>query len=371
MNSKERLLAVLKGQIPDRVPVSTYELVGYNSHSFENQDPSYARLMQVIREKTDCLCMWNPEGNGKFWENAFPVELESMATREDNATIRKEIIHTPKGDLRRTLKSVDGVYTVWEPEHWCKNSEDIDKALSVPFQPQDYSIVDYSRIREELGDHGILMASLSDPLYLAAMMMDFGEYTLWAMMEEDHFARTIEILHERNMENLRRILKSCPIDLYRICGPEYACPPFLPPRFFEKYVLPYVKEMVDLIHQEGSLVRLHCHGKIGKVLEMIIATGADGTDPCEAPPDGDITLAEIKKKAAGRIAIFGNLQLKLLETGSPEDVRKAVKDCMEAGKPGGGYVIMPTAAPINTPLEKQTEENYLVYIETALELAKY
>ena len=71
------------------------------------------------------------------------------------------------------------------------------------------------------------------------------------------------------------------------------------------------------------------------------------------------------------MCICGNLQLKLLEYGSREDVAQAVRNCMAAAKEGGGYIIMPTAAPINVPLAKKTEENYLCFIETALELGEY
>ena len=70
MNSRQRLLAALDCQAPDRVPISTYELVGYNSQAFENNDPSYASLMQAIREKTDCLAMWNPASNERFLGSA-------------------------------------------------------------------------------------------------------------------------------------------------------------------------------------------------------------------------------------------------------------------------------------------------------------
>lgn len=38
MTSKERLNLVLSGKIPDRVPISTYELCGFNSQSFENME---------------------------------------------------------------------------------------------------------------------------------------------------------------------------------------------------------------------------------------------------------------------------------------------------------------------------------------------
>jgi hypothetical protein len=44
---------------------------------------------------------------------------------------------------------------------------------------------------------------------------------------------------------------------------------------------------------------------------------------------------------------------------------------MQAAKKGGGFVIMPTAAPINIPLNPSTVENYKVFINTALEEGGY
>ncbi len=371
MTSRDRILAALSHQPADRVPISTYELVGFNSRAFENQQPSYRRLMDAIRERADCLAMWNPASNTTFLETAFPVEIETAQRREGDATVTRRVLHTPKGDLTQTTKVFDDVYTVWQTEHWCKSPADVDKALSVPYVPPDYDTSDYARIRQEVGDRGIVMASLADPLLLAAELMEFGEYTIWAAHESEHFGRTIDILRERNQENLRRLLKANVVELYRICGPEYATPPYLPPALFQRFVVPYVTEMVDAVHAAGGKVRFHCHGRIGRVLDMIVQTGADAIDPCEPPPDGDIALADIKRRAGDKLCLFGNLELKLLEHGSPEDVAAAVRQCMRDAKAGGGYVIMPTAAPINIPLAAKTEENYLRFIDAALEHGAY
>jgi len=136
-------------------------------------------------------------------------------------------------------------------------------------------------------------------------------------------------------------------------------------------VLPYVREMVELIHQKGAMARLHCHGKIGHVLNMIAATGADALDPCEAPPDGDITIGEIKAQVGYKMTLFGNLQLKLLENGTPNQVREETLRVMAAAKAGGRFVIMPTAAPIDADLKKRTTENYRAFIDAALEVGGY
>lgn len=371
MNSRQRLLTALECKAPDRVPISTYELVGYNSKAFENSDPSYARLMQAIRDKTDCICMWEPQPNAVFLESSHSADIDVKEVQECDTTISRKTIHTPKGDLHQTTKTIADVHTVWQTEHWCKSIQDVDKALSVPYEPVEYDVSDYERIKAEVGDNGMIMASLSDPLWMAADLMEFGEYTVWAMIETEHFAGTVSAMHERCMANLRIMLDVNVVDLYRICGPEYATPPYLPPEFFERFVVPYVSEMVDLIHSKGAKARLHCHGRIGEVLDMIIDTGSDGLDPCEAPPDGDIKLCEVKRRVGNRMSIFGNLELKLLERGTKEEIAEAVRQCMSAAKEGGGYVIMPTAGPINTPLAKKTEDNYLRFIDAALEYGRY
>ena len=111
--------------------------------------------------------------------------------------------------------------------------------------------------------------------------------------------------------------------------------------------------------------------KISRVVDMIADTGCDATDPCEEAPDGDITLAELKRRVGGRLTLFGSMQLKLLENGSADEVRKETRRMMRDGKSGGRFVLMPTAAPISVPLSPRTEENYLAYIDAALECAGY
>lgn len=371
MNPRQRLLTTISGGIPDRVPISTYELCGYNQRSFENNDQSYTNLMNLIREKTDCVCMWNPTSNETFFNTASSVKCIKEEYRESDALVIRKSLETPKGIITQKLKLLDNINTVWQTEHFCKTIDDVNKALSIPYTPVSYDTFDYERIKREVDENGIIMASLSDALCSTIELMEFGAATIWAVTETDHFAETIDIMHERIMENLNRMLDANVVDLYRICGPEYATPPYLSPAFFNRFVRPYITEMTNLIHSKGAKVRIHSHGKIAKVLDMIISTGADAIDPCEAPPDGDITLKELKKQIDGRMSIFGNIQLKLLEQGSCQEIRKEVIKCMDDAKENGGYIIMPTAAPINIPLSEKTEENYVTYIETALEYGEY
>ncbi|MCL5098815.1 MAG: uroporphyrinogen decarboxylase family protein [Candidatus Omnitrophica bacterium] len=377
--SRRRLLTALEGGIPDRVPINTYELAGLNSLDWYNQQPSYRGLMDYIRARTDCITNWNPQpagdryiGTERFLCSDHPVEIKTRAEKIGSSTRTTHVCHTPKGDLRSVTQVDPRLYTTWNLEHWCKNTEDVDRALSVPYEPARYDASDYPRVSAELGDHGIVMASLGDPAYLAADLMSFQDFLVWAFEETEHYARTVETVAERVMENLRRQLACCPVDLYRICGPEYMTPPYLPPSMFERFMVPHLRKMTELVHAAGRKVRLHCHGRIGRVLDLILETGVDGIDPCEPPPDGDLELDKVKRRCqAHNVSVWGNIELKLLEQGDPRQVRAEVRRIMDQAKAGGGFVLLPTAAPINVPLSPRTEENYRAFIDAGLEFGQY
>jgi uroporphyrinogen-III decarboxylase len=377
--SRRRLLTALAGGMPDRVPINTYELAGRNSRDWCNQQPSYRGLMDYIRTHTDCMTNWNPRPatdrytcEERFLCSDYPVEFEARTETAGQFERSTRICHTPKGDLRQVTQKAADVHTTWQVEHWCKSTADVDKALSVPYEPARYDASDLPRVQAELGEEGLVIASIGDPAYLAADLMSFQDYLMWAFEETDHFARTVELIAERVMENLRRQLDCCVLDLYRIVGPEYFTPPYLPPAMFRRFVVPHVTEMTRLIHARGAKVRLHCHGNLRHVLDMILETGCDGIDPCEPPPDGDIELDEVKRRCQARgVSVWGNIELKLLEQGTSAQVRAEVQKIMSQAKAGGGFVLIPTAGPINVPLAPKTEANYKTFIDAGLEFGGY
>jgi uroporphyrinogen-III decarboxylase len=383
MTGRERLLTALNCGTPDRVPINTYELAGFNSQDWYNQQPSYRDLMELVRTHTDCITNWAPsfreEAMGDNYmcatgflcsAHACPVtrSQETSGTRTRTTTV----LHTPRGDLRRVEEVDSTLCTTWVLEHWCKTPQDVDLALSVPYEPMHYDASDLPRVRGELGDRGLVMASLGDPAYLVADLMSFQDYVLWLHEDTDHFARAVDIVAPRVMQNLAHMLDAAVVDLYRICGPEYMTPPYARPAMFQRFMVPHVRAMTQLIHQRGSKVRLHCHGRIAQVLDLFFETGVDGTDPCEPPPDGDLELDEVKRRClAHHVSVWGNTELKVLEHGSPQQVRESVAQVMRQGKDGGGFVLLPTAAPINVPLAEQTLNNYRTWMETALEMGRY
>ena len=117
--------------------------------------------------------------------------------------------------------------------------------------------------------------------------------------------------------------------------------------------------------------RIHSHGNIAKVIDQLVMTDAQALDPLEPPPDGDIELAQVKILYGEKLCLFGDIELRELEFSNRERIDFLVKTAMNAGKEGGGFVLMPASAPINVPLSQRTEENYMQMLESAHKYGTY
>ena len=358
-------MAVMRHEPVDRVPISGHELVGWNPNLWENQLPSYNRLMDVIRAKTDCLYL-----SGIPMRNTLEeVTRENWDEGQQHWT--RTTVHTPRGDLRMVHRRDEHVNTTWRIERLLKTDEDIERYLSIPFEMEPPDMAPFLQAKEHLGDRGIMLVSIADPICVVSELFRFEDFIMRAFFEPDQISRMLEVVAPRQYAFLDAILAGGAGPLIRIVGPEYVTAPYLPPELFRRFVLDYDRPMVERIHSYGRFARVHCHGRIRQVLDMIVEMGTDALDPVEAPPSGDISLAEVKARYGDQLCLMGNLQIRDIELATPEQMERIVRETMEAGKPGGGFVIMPTAAPINTTLPPKAEANYMVFIETALRYGRY
>jgi uroporphyrinogen-III decarboxylase len=368
LTSKERLLRTWRREPTDRVPVSTYEMVGWDMNSWYNKQPSYKKLMQVIREKTDCLYSCSYSAPDLAEQKYRTVEK----WEEGDLVFHKVTLHTPKGNLTAVYRDQKGLLTTWTTEHFLKTIDDLDKWLSLPYEPGEVTIERVKAAEKAIGDKGILVIEVPDPILIIAELFRFEHFMLNWMTDRERILYAMDVIFERQYATLKKALTlGATGPSIRLVGPEYGTPPYFPPEDFHELVVKYDKRIIDLIHQYGGLVRVHCHGRIGKVLPMFVEMGADGADPVEGPPSGDIELAEVKRLYGDKLVLFGNMQLRDLEFLTTAEIDKMVKKMMEAAKKGGGYVIMPTASPIDANLKAVTEANYYAYIEAALKYGKY
>ena len=110
------------------------------------------------------------------------------------------------------------------------------------------------------------------------------------------------------------------------------------PATLEHFILPRLKKMIDMIHEEGALCIKHTDGNIYSLLDMIVSAEPDGLNPIE--PVAGMELGKVKELVGDRVCLSGNIDCAhLLPHGTPEEVRQAVRQAIVDAGSGGGYVV--------------------------------
>jgi uroporphyrinogen-III decarboxylase len=274
----------------------------------------------------------------------------------------------------RTLTSVTrrdaGVATVWTLEHLLTSPEDVDAYLQLPDEAFAYEFDVDNLIAEErrLGDAGIVMVDVADPLCRVAALFSMADYTVLALTDPVRFHQLLEKHARAVYPMVEQVARAFPGHLWRVVGSEYASEPLLPPRLYPEYAVRYTKPMVDIIQRYGGYARIHSHGRLRRILPHIAAMAPAGLDPIEPPPQGDMTLRELRRQVGEQMVLFGNIEASEIEQMAPADFEARVRHALQAGTAGSGrgFVLMPSSCPYGREITPQVMANY----ETMVRLAK-
>jgi len=378
MNRRERLLATLKGQPVDRPAVSFYEISGMESTDSGDpfniySHPSWKPLLELAREKTDRMVI-----SYVNFKNAPPDPAKELTTRETRYANGSRLVTTTvragKHVLTSRTRQDPDVNTVWTLEHLLKNVDDLKAWLDIPEREfgGEPDVETTLRTEEALDGTGIAMIDTADPICHVAPLFDMGEFTVMAMTEQDLFGKALERTARLIMKRTEAVAKALPGRLWRICGSEYAAPPYLPPHLYREYVVQYDRRMVDLIQKHGGYARIHSHGRLHDVLDGLVSTGCAGLDPIEPPPQGDVSLAYVQKKYGRQLVLFGNLEISDIETLPTEQFKKKIRTALREGTDGDGrgFILMPSACPYGRVLAPLTLKNYETMIAEVEHLNK-
>ena len=113
----------------------------------------------------------------------------------------------------------------------------------------------------------------------------------------------------------------------------------LGPERFRRWALPDVIRAAEQVRRvPGKYLGLYTLGKIRDLLPMFADAGVHFVETFE-PNEGDITLAEAKKRYGGKFCIMGNFDCTVLAFGSTDDARQETRRCLDEAMAGGGYVM--------------------------------
>ncbi|HNS49230.1 MAG TPA: uroporphyrinogen decarboxylase family protein [bacterium] len=367
LSSRERLTRTLAGEPVDRVGISLYEFDGHYE-SWIHRFPEYQALLDYAAGRTDRLFFWAPASPSPalFYGQVEPDTVRAETWTEGASRFRRSRIITPRGELTSLTRTDEGVHTGWQIEPLCKDEQDAARVLSLPFTPWRPPVDNFFKTEARLGDTGLAMGDLPDALCCTVELFGFAPFLTLYLDNPGLVIRLMDFFQARLEAYLEHLLASGAVTIYRICGPEYATPPYLPPAAFRRLVFDYDRRLVEILHRHGGRARLHSHGRIARVLDQLAALEIDAIDPLEPPPDGDAGLETVRSALGGRVVLVGNVEERLLEIGSAAEIEAAVRSAIEAGARGGPFILCPTAMPLTTPLSEKVQGNIRHYIDCGL-----
>ncbi|MBN1137804.1 MAG: hypothetical protein JXM73_14545 [Anaerolineae bacterium] len=280
-------------------------------------------------------------------EEIEPIRLSQRRTRH---TV---LLHTLKGDLRWVYDVDEGILTWWDIQKPVQCIEDVDRLLSVPyaFTPPDPAAYEPFRAhRAAMGENAVGGAGVNSMVAMLCGIMSYEQLLEWVLLEPEIIKRLADTWLERTGEKVDWLLSQGVGPFWHLNGVERATPPMMGPRQWERWVVPYDGELMRRIKAADPQARIHvhCHGKVGTLLDSLVEMGVDSTDPVEPPPQGDVDLAQAKERYAGKLVFLGNIEFLDMETRSPHEIEALVRRALEEGG-RQNVILMPSATPHQRP----------------------
>ena len=348
VTSKERVDAVFAGELPDRVPrwcgaseefwAKAKRELGLGDEALRRRlGDDFRRVaagynmpeVEMLPGATYCSSFGvQRKGLGYGMPMSHPLEDADSIARID-AYRWPEPSRVDVSSLRSRAEVWDGQYSILGGE-WS------------PFWHDAIDLIGHENLYFKMYDYpGVVK-------YLFSRITDF--YIDAAAMAFDEAADLIDIFFIDN-------------DLGAQTGPLMGL------EMFREFILPSLKRLINLGHEYGLPVMLHCCGSYREFIPDLIKAGMDGLHALQ-PDAAGMDPSGIKADFGNQIVLNGAVDSHhiLIDGESPWIVREQTRELLKIMMPGGRYI---GGASHDTILEETPLENVLSMMDAIEEFGVY
>ncbi len=328
MRPKERILTVLQGGLPDKMPY-----VGLDRHVLQGEKERDARNRGMG------LISWRP----CYSESISNTEI---ITKSQSNTLTKTY-KTPVGSLTESCKHGIGYGSGIFGRDWrgvqARRTEFLVKKLedyevlkyivdNLQYKPFFYPVEDQIK---RLKQDGIVVT----PLPYEPMQRLIIEFVGWERFYTD-IVKNKEIIEEiaeklekKYIEELLPIVANSPSEVLLIGANIDSI--LVSPPLFEKYYLPYYAKCAEILHPKGKMLDVHIDGRLKALADLVAKSEIDIVEAFTPPPMGDFPIDEALSLWKDKI-IWINFPatISALMGPNPENVRKYLLEQLELMIPG-------------------------------------
>ena len=333
MDSRERFELAVSHKEPDRVPIDYWATPEIDARLLSHF--GFSSLEELLEHfEVDFRYIAGPEYIGpKLWES------EDGSLKEDLWGVKRIKVELASGG------------TYWEvhdsPLAGASSPEEIEDYPGWP-SPDWF---DYECVRDQvaearakgkvvvfMGDRMNRCAQLKPAMYLRGVEQILIDLVVNPGIAENIFSRIARFY----LEYARRTFEAAGggLDIF-MTGDDFGTQngEIVSGQMWRDFILPGFKEFVKLGKSYGYRVAHHSCGSIKSIIGDMADCGLDILNPVQ-PDVHDMDHRELKQRFGDLLTFHGSISIQhTLPYGTPEQIRREVKERFETLGPGGGFIF--------------------------------
>lgn len=343
MTSLQRVMSVIEGHLPDRVPVCLHNFLmacaedGIPMEDYRTQPKAIARahLHAVEKYGYDCLLV----------DVDTTLLAEAMGAKAECAP------NEPGRIVEPAIHSLDEAAGL--------RPADPERDGRIP------ALLDAIRlIHKDIGDEIAIRGNADQCAFGLACLLRGTEDFLADLVERpDHpgIAHLLEVAYQTHLATHRAVKRAGAH--FTSLGDSLSGPDVVSPAIFRRFARPWQERLVRDLATEGTFTVIHICGNTSSILDDLAKYPS-----CGFELDYKTDAMKAKATAGAAHVLFGNVDPSgVLAMGTPVQVREATAQLVRAWKPDGRFILNAGCAiPAGTP-----EANLRAFLETAHEEGVY
>ena len=346
MNSKEQILAVLDGAVPERCIFAPNIWQWFEYQKIQNLLPDE---LKDCRTQLDVLKVLGVDVFSrnllteirKDWIGGHSIVTYEGIGFEEKYEGNKKVQTFETGAV--TLKAVYAFDEVGATLH-------LEKPLITDFDNEyaawremlmakriAFDERSFVELSEDVGDTGIVLAG---EVFSPLKMLHFdarADNAIYLLFDHEDKLRELMDIHSSLMLGHVRAMAAKGVKV--IMSMDNLDSMFYPPDYFDKYCKEFYSEASRICHEHGAKFFVHACGRQKDIMSNVVDAGIDGLEGIAFPPLGDIELWEARR-AGPKFIVNGGLSAIQLEGDVTTDQANSyVKDIFDRMRPFDRFIF--------------------------------
>jgi uroporphyrinogen decarboxylase len=381
MTPRERVLAAMRHEEPDRVPI----VLGVSNATGIKMKP-YRELKRLlgIDAADEYLYRWPELGTAAVDQETLErlgSDVRGVLDLEPAWVLQKNAGRPPHADYVNSWGS--GAVEIG-PDDWFPSVCPLASATTIQ-EIEDYAwpdMDDPTRVAHVAAEAALLAAEnryaimatpwLLFPLERAFAMQGMEAFLANLALEPDFAEALLWKIQERCKVLMGHFLAALGdnVDIIKIgddLGTQESL--LMSPGMYRRILKPIHADYIRFIRERTSAkVFFHTDGDVFPLIDDFVEMGIDILNPIQTSAGKMSNLTELKARWGDRLTFCGGIDTqRILPTGTPDEVRAEVRRVIGILGPGGGYMV----SSVHTVMNDVPAENVLALVDAVREYGAY